>query len=202
VGPREIPLRVHGQLLRESGAGFFRACLENFAEAESKTIRQADDDVESVEAFIEWLYGKPLVTTLSSPTVCAYAHMLLYADKICAEAWYNRCFDSLRQSLLQREQSMSFHSLLCIVDMGLESSALYKFALQSVAWGMMTDPSVLKKEDWPHPDGESPERRALILEDLLREIVEYKLEPYADPRTWTGCAFHHHTDTTCTANAQ
>ena len=190
VGKAEFPLRVHEDLLLSSGLNFFEACLTNFIESETKQIRLPDDDIIPVRVLVEWLYRGAFG---SFQLFKAITTLYKFADKILSENYANSLMDGIREAFGVDQHSMHPIVLVETNKAGLQDTPFYQFCIKPLVENMIKRPEVWQQENFQaHLAGAYKDSQTM--QDVVQEILRYKIKSYTNPASWKGCHFHRHQD--------
>ena len=95
----------------------------------------------------------------------------------------------LREDYLKRNIFVSSTILHKIYNTGLRGKPIAQYGLKSLIHTSFNHPTVFSRtcgtEWWSCPE---------LMEDFVKEMLEYNKTKYTRPNTWIGCHFHTHTD--------
>ena len=193
VGEKESLFRVHKDLLTNSGSEFFTAALENFSEAQTNTIRLLEDDAQVVRGFVEWLYSRKVTSLeLTNKLPKDVIGVLLFGDKIGAEAFMNDLMDALRAALYETRFFSIPEHIIPLLDAGLPDSKIYQLGIWSFVYQLNNENSRTKKQI--KQSVKELNGRQELIDDIFDGILDRKNQPSSDPNTWAACYFHEHKD--------
>ena len=196
VGKDEFPFRVHKDLLLKCGSNFFVACLNNFSEAQTNTIRLPDDDKFPIRVFIEWLYSRKFDYLGLGGGYPRYpkdlSKIVLFGDKVGAEAFLNELMDEMMRAFFKANTRSIPADFVPLLRSGLRDSPFYQFGITSFAHNVTLYHSEEEVERIKHSVKDlngSPE----AVEDIFSSILDYgRKRGRGDPSGWNGCHFHQH----------
>jgi hypothetical protein len=192
VGEAETPFRVHQELLLQSGSNFFAACLENFFEAHSNSIRLPDDRPDVVRAYVDWLYSDKQKASIEESTSRGF-RLYEFGDKILAEGFCNAVMDEIRAIYQKRKLIMSATNL-CKAKSSLGESQYYAFGLQTILRSLKTKSASWKQGGKYKEQFDIISENKEVMADIIQGLLDLGEGPCFDPASLQGCHFHVHTD--------
>jgi hypothetical protein len=183
-------LHVPTNVLRRST--FFQKMLDSgFSEASDQKINLPEDDPKAVKKYLYWLStdifrydedeDKDIVTTWK------------FADKTGDERYINYIMDCVITAFRVNNRFATTPQVASVYEAGLGKTNLAKFFLKSAVDELLRMP-----ENWLVKTGIEHihlfgDGLAEMMEDLLKEIVAYKLAVFGtNPLTRPKCDFHSH----------
>ena len=95
VGAEQSRFHLHLDLLCDR-SDYFKACIKgNFKEAQQKELFLPEDDIESFDLFVRWLYGATLKKISSKDDLPVYLALSILANKLCLEHLQNETMDHI-----------------------------------------------------------------------------------------------------------
>lgn len=198
VGEDESLFRVHKDLLlNKSGSKFFAACLSNFAESESNTIRLPEDGAASVRIFVEWLYSGQIASNPDIATGLLYPYK--FGNKILSEQYCNALVDALRlRYALNPNHARQAHILYDAHRLGLSKTPLYRLVLMTTVRSMMNDKKWMEGNLVGKTQLAFIHKSKEVMEDVIAETMAYSHARYDSPALMPACRFHEHKESsTC-----
>ena len=111
VGAERTKFHLHRDLLCNQ-SDYFRACFEgDFKEAQQKELSLPEDNAESFELFVTWLYGTHLKKISSSDELPAYFGLAVLANKLCLEYLQNQAADHILRFCRTNPRSVDYQYL-------------------------------------------------------------------------------------------
>lgn len=202
VGKKRKKFEIHKDLLRDKSKYFEAVLAKDSPWYEAKTNEVYWDDegegisIESVDIWIDWLYGKNLVGQKRDTLLRCYK----LADKRMMLSFKNDVVDAIRQCYSKGGFSCSAETIVFSRGLGLQQTALYECLLQSMVRSILKHPAA-----WMGSNGKGCVtdlagllKNSEIAQEILAAIMRFQLSPWNDPFFRRGCFFHDHSDgSTC-----
>lgn len=215
VGPNQKKFHLHHDLVCHR-SNYFRACFAgNFKEAQQKKIYLPEDDVESFDLLVGWLYGAPLKKISSKDDLPVYFALAVAADKFCLEHLFNETMDNILRFHRTFPVFIDYQVLSYVFHNIPGEHPILRFLVNFAVWMTVSTQSALLCHGLKF--SLSKECKDLIWEGgylavyftgMLTAVnarTKGNREVIArlDPRRWSNCYFHRHNFTpTCSQPAQ
>ena len=202
VGAQKTKFHLHRDLLC-SRSDYFRACFEgDFKEAQQDELYLPEDNIESFELFVTWLYGTHLKKICSNDELPAYVGLTVLADKICLEYLHNQATDHVLRFYRSHPESIDHQYLR---DIYLDTSSSKKSGAVPVAFAAWRIFASGKTELTGDYRGLIREGGDLALDFMDKLLLYYPVSQLdsedaeeLDPRRLSNCSLHkHHSTPAC-----
>jgi len=182
--------------LIERGSTFFAGALGGqFSEAKSNTMDLPDEDPETFDLFVHWLYHSTLppipdarITDAAELTVAEWSYYGLYClgEKWCINALKNQTIDRIREFHNSRATTIHPCHIESCYARTSESSLLRRYVIESTAFALRSPfHKAYKAELRAHVED------ADFLYDLMDECMKLiDLGGFDNPNLRPHCDFH------------
>ena len=197
VGAERKRYHLHRDLLCDR-SDYFTACfIGEFREAQENELSLPEDNIESFDLLVQWLYGAPLKKISSNADVPVYLNLHVLADKLCLEYLQNETMDLILKFHRTTPYKIDVESLHQI-SQDFTRCATYKYLLDLAAWSTVSNNHKIT------PDFKSLIREGgdFAVDFTIRLSLIYRATkgdpvPIAncDPRTYSNCFYHKHQST-------
>lgn len=199
VGAEQKRLHLHRDLLCNR-SDYFKACFEgDFEEAQQQELFLPEDDVESFDLFVRWLYGALLENISSDYDLLVYLELVVLASKLCLEHLQNETMDQILGFYRLAAPKLSADTVRSIYWSTSTGDPLRRLVIQFAAWT-----AVLNEDtDFDGDNQDLLEGGGKIAVDFTTWLARYyaaSKENRAtileiDPRIESNCVYHEHNST-------
>ena len=199
VGAEQRRFHLHCDLLCER-SDFFRAAFRgHFREAEAEELTLPDENVESFELLVAWMYGASLKSIPSEDAFTAYLCLVILARKLCLEHLQNEAMDHILRFYRTSLSTMKVETIRWIYENTLVGDPLRRLTIRCASWTAMINETDISESD----DRYLLEEGGEIAVDFASTLADYcystKWDPdyieNADPRGLPNCFYHKHEST-------
>ena len=196
VGAEETKFHLHCDLLC-SRSNYFRACFEgDLKEAQQSELSLPEDNAESFELFVTWLYGTHLRKISLNDELPAYFGLAVLANKLCLEYLQNQAVDHILRFYRTHPRSVDHQHLRYVYQNTCSVDLVRDLPVTLAAWIVVAS----------QPAELTAEYESLVREggDLAVKFT-YSLSLYytktsqgianLDPRRISNCSLHKHKST-------
>jgi hypothetical protein len=188
---------VHKELLCNKVPYFEKMFKGGFAEAKTNTAKFPEDDPDTFDIFLGWLYERslpPIIATVDpdedSEHNLSWDGKTLYAmaDKFCVPELMDVTMDEWRNSYKRSRTLPAYTAIAHGYEITSPGSLLRKYLAMACAY-VITD---WEENDWSIQDISD---LSVKIPDLNKDIMEVMRESRGmvrDPRTMPDCDFHSH----------
>ena len=207
VGAERTKFHLHRDLLCNR-SDYFRACfVGDFKEAQQKELSLPEDNAESFELFVTWLYGTHLKKISLNDELPAYFGLAVLANKLCLEYLQNQAADHILRFCRANPRSVDYQYLRYTYQSTCPVDLVRDLSVALAAWVVVAS----------RPAELTAEYENLVREggDLAVKFT-YSLSSYytkvnggshsiatLDPRRVSNCSLHTHNSTiVCSGRAK
>ena len=199
VGAERMKFHLHRDLLCDR-SDYFRACfVGDFKEAQQKELSLPEDNAESFELFVTWLYSTHLKEISSTDELPAYFALAVLANKLCLEYLQNQATDHILRFYRTNPRSVDHQYLRYVYQNTCPVDLIRDLTVGLAAWIVVAS----------QPAELTAEYEKLVREggDLAVKFT-YSLSLYytkakgssqsianLDPRRISNCSLHKHSST-------
>ena len=134
VGAEQKKFHLHRDLLCDRSE-YFKACFEgNFKEAQQKELFLPEEDIESFDLFVRWLYGAPLKEVSSDDDLLIYLALIVLANKLCLEYLRNETMDHILRFHRRTPGSVRYECLHYIYQNISSQDHIRNYSVCLAAW--------------------------------------------------------------------
>ena len=197
VGAEQKRYHLHRDLLCHR-SDYFRACfVGEFKEAQENELSLPEDDIESFDLFVKWLYGATLKKISSNTDLPVYLNLYVLADKLCLEHLQNETMDLILRFYRTTPYQVDIE-ILQQIPQDFAGCGIHIFLLTLAGWSTASNNHDI-----------NPDYLSLIWEggDLAEAFTKClswyyrktKGDPVriakCDPRAKSNCHYHEHQST-------
>ena len=199
VSAEQRKFHLHCDLLCER-SDFFRAAFQgHFKEAEAEELTLPDENVESFELLVAWLYGASLKSITSKDKFTVYLDLVILARKLCLEHLQNETMDHILRFYRTSLPTVAVHDIRWIYENTLAGDPLRRLSIRCASWTAMSNETDISESD----DRALLEEGGDVAVDFASTLADYcystKCDPNriedVDPRRLPNCFYHKHKST-------
>ena len=207
VGAERTKFHLHRDLLC-SRSDYFRACfVGDFKEAQQRELSLPEDDAESFDLFVTWLYGTHLKKISSDDELPAYFGLTILANKLCLEYLQNQATDHILRFYRIHPRPVDYQYLRYLSQKTSSTDIVRKFLVPVAAWAVVASQTPELTADYTQLIREGGDLAVAftLLLSIYYTITKGGGQNTAncDPRRKSNCSFHRHSSTpVCTKRAK
>ena len=134
VGAERTKFHLHRDLLCNR-SDYFRACfVGDFKEAQQRELSLPEDNAESFELFVTWLYGTHLKKISLNDELPAYFGLAVLANKLCLEYLQNQATDHILRFYRTNPRSVDEQYLRYVYQSIRFNDLFHRLPLALVVW--------------------------------------------------------------------
>lgn len=199
VGAEQKKFHLHRDLLCDRSE-YFKACFDgNFKEAQQKELYLPEDDIESFDLFVRWLYGAPLKKISSDDDLLVYLALIVLANKLCLEYLQNEAMDHILRFHRKIPGSVRYDCLHYIYQNTSSHDHIRSYSVSLAAWTTVSKQPPLLTADCIRLIREGGD---LAVDFTFRLSLFYAKSKgdheaiaWMDPRKASNCCYHKHNST-------
>ena len=206
VGAERTKFHLHRDLLCNR-SDYFRACfVGDFKEAQQKELSLPEDNAESFELFVTWLYGTHLKKISSNDELPAYFDLSILANKLCLEHLQNQTSDHILQFYRTNPRSVDYQYLRHVYQNTSNTDEARVVPVTLAAWIVVASQTAELTGEYRDLVREGGDLAVDFMDKLLLCYAKSKVYRESisvlDPRRRSNCSFHKHNSTpTCIKRA-
>ena len=202
VGAERKKFHLHSDLLCNR-SDYFRTCfVGDFKEAQQKELSLPEDDAESFELFVTWLYGTHLKKISSNDELPAYFNLAILANKLCLEYLQNQAKDHILRFHRTNPRSVGYQYLRYVYQNTSSTDEARAVPVTLAAWIVVASQTAELTGEYRDLIREGGDLAVDFMDQLLSCFAKSKVHRKSigtlDPRKRSNCSLHTHISTpTC-----
>lgn len=200
VGPKRKKYLVHKDLLCAKSKYFVQTLDSRWKEGQTAEVFWDDEDVDAVQAMIDWLYGQRFNVNLSRSDYIEVA-MLCYklGDERLMPEFKNVAMDAIRHRHRLKQEELRLSLVIEAKERGVvtRGCALYKYLIRLAAYIYIGTSDNRSKFDIPQSELLRLCNDSELVFDVLEELAQYRGSvPFRNPAATSEsrCLYHDHSD--------
>ena len=204
VGAEQKKFHLHRDLLCDRSA-YFKACFEgDFEEAQQKELYLLEDDVESFDLFVRWLYGATLKKISLDEDLLVYLALVTLANKLSLEQLHNETMDHILGFYRLAPPKLDADTIRSNHRNTFTGDPLRRLVIQFAAWTAVLNGNTDSVGD----NQDLLEGGSKIAVDFTTWLARYYATSKGncatileiDPRIESNCVYHVHNSTPACSN--
>ena len=207
VGAERTKFHLHRDLLCNR-SDYFRACfVGDFKEAKQKELSLPEDNAESFELFVTWLYGTQLKKISSNNDLAAYFGLAVLANKLCLEYLQNQVTDYIVRFYRTNPRSVGYQYIRYVYQNTCPMDLVRDLPVDIAAWMVVASQTAKLTAEYEKLVREGGDLAVDFTYALSLYYTEAKRGTQSiaslDPRRISNCSLHKHSSTpVCSGRAK